>query len=73
MLKAWNFTIYKPRHRCFDNNLQKNLRTNIVDSNTSDTFDSYFNGRILLKQLTDLNFKKLSSLLAARELPPLEF
>ena len=73
MLKAWNFTIYKPRHRCFDNNLQKNLRTNIVDGNTADTFDSYFNGRILIKQLTDLNFKKISPLLAARELPPLEF
>ena len=29
-LKAWNFTKYKPLHRCFDNNLQKNFRIDIL-------------------------------------------
>ena len=73
MLKAWNFTIYKLRHRYFDNNLQKKFRTNILESDTTDTFDSCFNGRIMLRQLTDVNFKMIPSLLAAREIYPLEF
>ena len=45
MLKAWNFTSYKLRHRCFDNNLQKDFRTNIIGSDAADTF----NGRIMLR------------------------
>ena len=73
MLKAWNFTTYKLHHRYFDNNLQKNFRTNILESDTADTFDSCFNCRIILRQLTDLNFKMIPSLLAAREISPLEF
>ena len=73
MLKAWNFTTFKLHHRYFDNNLQKNFPTNILESDTADAFDSCFNGRIMLKQLTDLNFKIIPSLLAAREISSLEF
>ena len=47
ILKAWNFTTYKLHHRYFDNNLQKNFRTNILESDTAVTFDSCFNCRIL--------------------------
>ena len=35
MLKAWNFITYKFCHRSFDNNLKKNFRTNILESNTT--------------------------------------
>ena len=73
MLKVWNFTTYKLCHRYFDSNLQKNFRTNILESDTTDTFDSSFNGWIMLRQLTDLSFKMISSLLAAREISSLEF
>ena len=73
MLKAWNFTRYKICHRCFDDNFQKNFRTNFLQSYTADTSDSCFKSRIMLKQLTDINFKMISSLLAAREISPLEF
>ena len=34
ILKAWNFTKNKLHHRCFDNDLQKNFRTNILESDT---------------------------------------
>ena len=73
MPKTWNFTIYKICQGCFDDNLQKNFRTNILKSYTADTFDSCFNDRIMLRQLTDMNFKMIPSLLAAREISPLEF
>ena len=73
MLKAWNFTACKPHHRYFDNNLQENFRTNLLESDTADTFDSCFNCRIILTQLTDINFKMIPSLLAAREISPVEF
>ena len=43
MLKAWNFTTYKLRYRCFDNNYQNNFQTNILESDAADTFDSCFN------------------------------
>ena len=72
MLKVWNFTTYKLCHRYFDSNFQKNFRTNILESDTADTFDSCFNGWIMLRQLTDLNFIMIPSLLAAREVSPLE-
>ena len=68
MLRAWNFTIYKLHHRYFDNNLQKNVQTN-----TADTFDSCFNGGLILRQLTELKFKMIPSLLGVREIFPLEF
>ena len=35
-----------------DNNA---LITNILESDPADTFDSCFNGQIMLRQLTDLN------------------
>ena len=73
MLKALNFTTYKLHHRYFDNNLQKNFQANILESEAADTFDSCFNCRIILTQLTDLNFKMIPSLLASREVSPLEF
>ena len=73
MLKAWNFASYKHDHRYFDNNMQKIFRTNILESDTADTFDSCFNCRIKLRQLTDLNFKMIPSLLAGRKIFPLEF
>ena len=47
ILKAWNFTTYKLHHRYVDNNLQKNFRTNILESDTADTLDSCFNCRII--------------------------
>ena len=68
-----NSTIYKRRHRYFDYNLQKNFQTNILESDTTDTFDSYFNVWIMLRQLTDRNFKMIPSLLAVREICLLEF
>ena len=73
MLKAWNFTIYKLRDRYFDNNLQKNCQTNVHESDTADTFDSCLHGRVMLRQLTDLNLKMIPSLLAVREISPPEF
>ena len=63
-----NSTIYKRRHRYFDYNLQKNFQTNILESDTTDTFDIYFNVWIMLRQLTDLNFKMIPSLLGVREI-----
>ena len=75
MLKAWNFTKYKFCHRSFNNTLQKNFRTDILESNTvqTDTFDSCFNDWLMLRQLTDLNFKMIPSFLAVREISPHEF
>ena len=35
VMRARNFTKYKFRHRSFDNNLQKNIRTNILESDTA--------------------------------------
>ena len=62
MLKAWNFTKNKLRHRCLDNDLQKMFRTNILNRtiyvlHRTDTFGNSFNGRLMPRQLTDLNFK----------------
>ena len=68
MLKAWNFVKYKLCQSCFDNYLQKNFSTSIFESNTADTFDSCFNGQRMLRQLTDLIFKIIPSLLAATEI-----
>ena len=34
-LKAWHFNKYKLCHGSFDNNLQKNCRTNILESDTT--------------------------------------
>ena len=57
MLKAWNFTENKLRHRCFDYNSQKIFRTNILGNSNRHICDSYFDGQLKLRQLTDLNFK----------------
>ena len=73
VLKAWNFTTHKLRHRYFDSNLQKNFQTNILESDTANTFDSCFNSRIMLRQLTDLNFKMIPSLLVTRKYLRLTF
>ena len=73
MLTAWNFTTYKLHHRYFDHNLQKNFQTNILESDAADTFDSCFNGGLMLRQLTELNFKMIPSLLGVRELFMFEF
>ena len=35
MLKAWNFNKYKLCHIAFDNNLQKNCRTDTLESDTA--------------------------------------
>ena len=35
MLKTWNFSKRKLFHRYFDNDLQKNCRTNILQSDTA--------------------------------------
>ena len=32
ILKAWNFTQIKLRHRCFANNVEKIFQTNILDN-----------------------------------------
>ena len=68
MLKAWNFVKYKLHQSCFDNYLQKHFSTSIFESNRADTFDSCFNGQRMLRQLTDLNFKVIPSLLAVTEI-----
>ena len=73
MLRAWNFTAYKLHRRYSDNSLQINFWTNIFESDTADTSESYFNDRIMIRQLTDLNSKVILSLLAAREISLLEF
>ena len=75
MLNVLNFSKNKLHHRCFDNNLQKFLRTNTLEKVTGHIFlDSCINGRFMLKQLNDLNskwkelIKRMPSLLAAREI-----
>ena len=75
MLNVLNFSKNKLHHRCFDNNLQKFLRTNTLENVTGHIFlDSCINGRFMLKQLNDLNskwkelIKRMPSLLAAREI-----
>ena len=40
---------------------------------STDTFDSCFNGPLMLRHLIDLNFKMITSVLAAREISPIEF
>ena len=50
--------------------LDSNCLIQLLDS---DTFDSCFNGGVMLRQLTDLNFKMVPSLLAVREMSPLKF
>ena len=61
-----DFNTYKLRHRYFNNKLEKNARANIFDSDTARMLDSYFNGQLILRQLTNLNFEMIvTSLLAA--------
>ena len=63
-------TLIKRCHRCLDNNLHKIFQTNVPENTT---FDSYFNGQLMLRQLINLNFKwrvfikMMSPLLAVRE------
>ena len=74
MLKEWSFNKYKLCHRFFDNNLLKNCRTNTLESDTAQIlFESCFNGRLMLRQSTYLNFKMIPSFLAIRKISPLEF
>ena len=74
MLKAWNFTKNKLRHRCFDNKLQKILQTNVLENVTGQIL-LIVNGRLMLRHLTELNFKwselikMIQFLLAARKIP----
>ena len=61
-----DFNTYKLHHRYFNNKLEKNARANIFDSDTARMLDSYFNGQLILRQLTNLNFEMIvTSLLAA--------
>ena len=39
----------------------------------ADTFDGCFNGWLMLRQVTGQNFKMIPSILAVREISPLEF
>ena len=48
MLKAWDFTKTRPCQRYFDNNLGKIFQTNILQNGTTDTFDSCFNGQLMV-------------------------
>ena len=58
------FNKYKPHHRCFDNHVEQNGRTNISESDTTPILDSCYNGRRMHRRITDLNFKMVTSLLA---------
>ena len=76
MLNALNFSKNKLHRRYFDNNLQEFSRINILESVTGHwlLLDSFFNGRLMLKQINDLNFKwnefikMMPSLLAVTEI-----
>ena len=76
MLNALNFSKNKLHRRYFDNNLHEFSRKNILENVTGHWlfFDSCFNGRLMLKQLNDLNFKwnefikMMPSLLAVTEI-----
>ena len=76
MPNALNFSKNKLHRRYFDNNLQEFSRTNIIENVTGYWlfFDSCFNGRLMVKQSNDLNFKwsefvkLMLSLLAVREI-----
>ena len=59
MLNVLHFSKNKLYRRYFDNNLQEFSRTNIPENVTGHSliFDCCFNGRLMLKQLNDLNFK----------------
>ena len=61
MLKAWNFNKYKLCKRSFDNNLPKNYSS---EQHRTDTFDKCLNGRLILRQLSDINLKMIPFLLA---------
>ena len=56
MLTAWNFTKNKLHHRCLDNKLQKIFRKNVPKNSTGQIL-RIVNGRFMVRQLTDLNFK----------------
>ena len=51
----------------------RRISEQIFLSDAADIFDSCFNGQIMLRQLTDLNFKMIPSLPAAKEISRLEF
>ena len=74
MLNLLNFSKNKLHHRCFDNNLQKFLLTITLENVPDIFFDGCFNGQLMLKQLSNLNFKwkefikMMPSLLAVREI-----
>ena len=76
MPNALNVSKNKLHRRYFDNNLQEFSRTNIIENVAGYWlfFDSRFNGRLMVKQSNDLNFKwnefvkLMLSLLAVREI-----
>ena len=59
--------------------MQKMFETTILEKASAHTFDRCFNGRLMFRQLTDLNFKWIEmirvmpSLLAVSETSPIEF
>ena len=59
--------------------MQKLFQTTILEKASAHTFDRCFNGRLMFRQLTDLNFKWIEmirvmpSLLAVNETSPFEF
>ena len=46
----FNFTQYKLCHRSFDKSLQKNSEQIFLRKAPGGAFDSFFNGRIMLRQ-----------------------
>ena len=75
--EAWNFTSHnKLHHTCFCRKFPAQI---FLTEPTNRTFDSLFNGRDLLRQLTDLIFKwrelikMMLPLLAIREIFPFQF
>ena len=77
--EAWNLTKNELHHTCFDIFCRKFPAQLFLREPTNRTFDSLFNGRDLLRQLTDLTFKwrelikMMLPLLAIREIFPFQF
>ena len=62
------FNKYKLRHRCFDYNLEKNARAIFLRATLQSCFYSFFNARLMLRHLFELNFVMIPFLLSARYL-----
>ena len=65
---SMKFINFKLRHRYFGSHVEQNAQINIFESDTAQILDSCFNGRLMLRRITDLNFKMITSLLAVRYL-----